>query len=196
MGRGQHGEDLLEQYGLRGRTVLMTLGRLAADERYKGIDEVLDVLPALRAKHPGIAYLVVGDGSDRARLQDRVEKHGLGGVVQFTGRIEEAEKADHYRLADAFVMPSRGEGFGFVFLEAMACGIPVVASATDGGREAVRNGMLGELVDPRDRASLIRGIRSALARARGRVPEGLDYFATPAFEARLRMWLTRSIFGG
>ena len=102
----------------------------------------------------------------------------------FVGRIREEEKADHYRLADAFLLPSQGEGFGFVLLEAMACGVPVVASSLDGGREAVRGGQLGVLVDPRDRASVVRGIREALARPRS-VPPGLEYFSFDRFRERV-----------
>ena len=77
------------------------------------------------------------------RLERKAASLGLKGNVVFAGRVSEAEKADHYRLADVFVMPGRQEGFGFVFLEAMACGIPVVASSVDGSREAVLNGELG-----------------------------------------------------
>ena len=76
--------------------------------------------------------------------------------VTFTSVVPEAEKADHYRLADAFVMPGRGEGFGIVYLEAMACGIPVLGSRLDAGREALRQGELGILVDPDDRDALGR----------------------------------------
>ena len=70
------------------------------------------------------------------------------------GLISEVEKADHYRLADAYVMPGWGEGFGIVYLEAMACGMPVVASKIDGSREAVRHGALGILVDPSDQEDI------------------------------------------
>jgi glycosyltransferase involved in cell wall biosynthesis len=114
----------------------------------------------------------------------RVMELGLDNFVRFTGLLPEEEKAEHFRLADAYVMPSRGEGFGFVFLEAMASGIPVVASAIDGGREAVREGMLGELVDPDLPESIVHGILAALRRPRGVVPKGVEYFAWPNFERR------------
>jgi len=87
-------------------------------------------------------------------------------------------------LADAFVMPGRGEGFGIVYLEAMACGIPAVASSADASHEAVRDGLLGEVVSPDDPADIAAGIRRALARPRGR-PEGLEYFALAAFAERV-----------
>ncbi len=76
----------------------------------------------------------------------------------WAGYIPESEKADHYRLADAYAMPGRGEGFGIVYLEALAWGVPVVASQVDSGREAVRDGALGILVDPNDAKDIKRGI--------------------------------------
>ncbi|MBK8724997.1 MAG: asparagine synthase (glutamine-hydrolyzing) [Holophagaceae bacterium] len=182
-GTGEPPAYLIERYGLAGRKVLLTLGRMAADEQYKGFDEVLESLPELSQEFPGLAYLAVGEGSDRARLMAKARALGLEDRVIFTGHIPETEKADHYRLADAYVMPSRGEGFGRVFLEALACGVPVVASRVDGGREAVGDGALGQLVDPADPEDVRRGIRAALATARG-VPAGLAHFAYPAFEAR------------
>jgi glycosyltransferase involved in cell wall biosynthesis len=183
-GPGAKPQALLRRYGLEGRTVLMTLGRLVSAERYKGFDDVLELMPELLKSVPGLAYLIVGGGSDRERLQEKVRALGLEGKVVFTGQIPEAEKADHYRLADAYVMASRGEGFGFVLLEAMACGIPVVASVLDGGREAVREGELGILADPVDRGALKRAILEALARPKGVVPAGLEHFSFDNFEAR------------
>ncbi len=163
----------------------MSMGRLSADERYKGVDEVMELLPALTESFPDLAYMVVGDGSDRLRLEEKRRRLGLSERVIFTGFIAEAEKAKHYSLADAFVMPGRGEGFGFVFLEAMACGVPVVASSLDGSREAVRDGKLGIVVDPDNRDELKAGILEALTRPRGIVPEGLEYFSYANFERRL-----------
>ena len=175
---------LVRRYGLEGKRVIMTLGRLESLERYKGFDEILDLVPDLVKVIPNIAYLIVGGGTDRARLESRVSNDGLAEWTVFTGLIPESEKADHYRLADAFVMPSRGEGFGFVLLEAMACGVPVLASSLDGGKEALRDGLLGRLVDPRESADTLKGVFDVLARQKGQVPEGLAYFSYPNFEQR------------
>jgi len=183
-GPGAKNPALLERYGLAGKTVLMTLGRLVSAERYKGFDETIEALPGLIAALPDVAYLLVGDGSDRERLEQKVRVLGVADRVVFAGNVPEAEKADHYRLADVYVMPSQGEGFGFVLLEAMACGIPVIASKLDGGREAVRDGQLGTLVDPADRAQLQRAILDALRQPRGIVPAGLEHFSFRNFEAR------------
>ena len=184
-GPGAKNPALMQRYRLAGKAVLMTLGRLVSAERYKGFDEVIDILPALAGANPNLVYLIVGDGSDRSRLEAKVRALGLGDRVVFAGLVPEVEKADHYRLADVYIMASRGEGFGFVLLEAMACGVPVVASKLDGGREAVRDGQLGMLVDPGDADGLKRAILETLERPTGVVPEGLAHFAFPHFEARV-----------
>src|SRR5258708_18021771 len=109
----------------------MTMGRLVAGERYKGFDEVIEILPLLIKTTPNLSYMIIGEGNDRRRLQEKVKTLGVEDYVVFTGFISEEEKCTHYNLADAFVMPSRGEGFGIAFLEALACGVPVGASIID-----------------------------------------------------------------
>ena len=183
-GPGSKRDDLLERYDLQGKRVIMTLGRLSSQERYKGIDEVLAVLPALTQEIPNLAYLVAGDGDDRPRLEQQAHTLGVADQVVFTGYLPEDEKVDHYRLADAFVMPGRGEGFGIVYLEALACGIPVVASTADASREAVRDGLLGQVVNPDNPDDLKAGIRRALLYTNRQVPEGLGYFSFECFRQR------------
>lgn len=195
-GPGPAPAQLAQQYGLAGRTVIMTLARLSADERYKGVDEVLEAMPELAREIPNLSYLICGDGTDRARLEAKAAQLGLRDRVVFTGRIPEETKADHYRLAHAFVMPGWGEGFGIVYLEALACGIPVLASAVDGSREAVRNGELGVLVDPRAPGAVCDGIKQALARPRGVVPPGLDYFSLENFTRRTHLLVDQLVPSG
>ncbi|MGI9090518.1 MAG: glycosyltransferase family 4 protein, partial [Gemmatimonadaceae bacterium] len=182
-GVGAKRPDLLRRYGLEGKTVILTLGRLAGAERYKGFDEVIQVLPELAREIPSICYVIAGDGPDRARLEAKAAKLGVGERVVFTGYIDEREKADHYRLADAFVMPERGEGFGIVYLEALACGIPVIASMADASREAVRDGLLGQVVDPDCPEAIKNAILRALCGGR-HAPDGLDHFSTDRFRER------------
>jgi glycosyltransferase involved in cell wall biosynthesis len=186
---GPRSLELVRRYGLEGGPVIATFGRLDTRERLKGFDEVMEVLPELARTHPGVRYLVIGDGSDRPRLEAKARELGVDDRVVFTGRISEREKVDHLRLPDAFVMPSRGEGFGFVFLESLACGVPVVASSVDGGREAVRDGALGAVVNPRDRQDVLRGIEAALAAPRGQVPAGLEFFSFENFTQRVHAML-------
>ena len=192
-GTARKSDELARRYGLNGRTALLTLGRLAAGERTKGFDEVLEILPRLAKRMPEIIYLIAGEGDDKTRLQRKAKELGITDRVVFTGMVPEDEKPDLYRLADVYVMPSRGEGFGIVFLEAMACGVPVVASKVDGSREAVRNGELGLLVDPSKPDEIETAVMDALAQSR-EVPQGLEYFAFERFCERLGKildWLTR-----
>lgn len=184
--------ELMKRYDLTGRKVLMTFGRMVGKERAKGFDEIIELLPSLKSEMPDIAYMAVGDGPDRLRLQARANALGVGDCVVFTGMIDDEEKADILRLADLFVMPSRGEGFGIVILEALACGIPVVASRRDGTREAVLDGKLGLLVDPDDPQDIVRGIKKGLKLARG-VHAGLDHFNYQNFSARLQHALSSTI---
>ena len=181
---GAKSEALLDRYGLQGKQVLMTFGRLAGRDRHKGFDEVLEVLPELQKNHPDLVYLIVGDGPDRQRLQTKAQDLGVSAAVVFVGRIAEQEKVEHYRLADLYVMPSRGEGFGIVILEALACGIPVIGSRVDGTREALLDGRLGELVDPADSAELMDKIERCLQSVRKSCPEGLEVFSSEAFVQR------------
>lgn len=175
--------NLLKRYGLQDRTVLMTLGQLPVQEKRKGHDEVLEVLPELADDVPDLAYLICGDGPDRDRLEAKATRLGVGDRTIFAGYVPEEEKVGHYRMADAFAMPGRTEGFGIVYLEALACGVPVVASRADASKEAVRNGKLGAVVDPDDPASVKEGILKALREPHG-VPDGLDYFSVDRFRAR------------
>ncbi|ABK44931.1 glycosyl transferase, group 1 [Magnetococcus marinus MC-1] len=175
---------LIERYALHHKTVIMTMGRLVSQDRAKGFDEVMQALPALLKQGHDVVYLIVGDGPDRQRLSQTAQALGLADRVRFTGYIDEKEKADHYLLADCYAMPSQGEGFGFVLLEAMACGIPSIGSQTDGTREALRDGLLGTLVDPHQPAQLITAIERAIEQPRQR-PEALNYFAFNAFTQRV-----------
>jgi len=182
--------SLLRKHGLDGKRVLMTLGRATSRERYKGFDEVLEVLPDLIEEFPNLAYLIVGGGDDLERLRMKTAMLGLGDRVIFAGQVSEDDKVDYYNLADAYLMPGRGEGFGITLLEAMACGLPTLASILDGSREALLDGELGVLVDPRNSEDLKRGIREALSRPKT-VPPGLEYFSFSRYQERVHHILSR-----
>jgi phosphatidyl-myo-inositol dimannoside synthase len=174
--------DLVERYGLEGRRVLLTVGRLDSAERYKGFDEVMSVLPNLPED---VVYLIAGGGNDFERLQKKAMALGIGKRVVFTGLFTEEDKPDLYALADVYVMPSRGEGFGFVFLEALASGIPVIGSKHDGGKSALLDGTLGLLVDPANPAELEAAIREQLGRKERLIPPRLDHFSFEHFTERV-----------
>jgi len=174
-------EDFVARYHLTGKRVILTVGRLEAAERSKGFDEMLEVLPELPED---VVYMIAGGGNDAPRLQLRAKELGVASRVVFTGLFADEEKQDLYNLADVYAMPSRGEGFGFVFLEAMACGVPVIGSKLDGGREALLDGKLGMLVDPTNRAEIRAAILETLERRERHIPEGLDYFSFENFAER------------
>lgn len=184
-GMGPRDTTLVAKYRLSGCKVLMILARLEDRERYKGVDELLEIMPDLLAHESKLVFLVAGDGSDRPRLEAKAKALGISDSVRFTGYVPDSEKKAHYLLADAFAMPGRCEGFGIVYLEAMACGVPVVASTLDGSSEAVRFGKLGLMVNPDDRTALVKVIIQALNTEKG-IPEGLDYFSFANFQSRLR----------
>lgn len=183
-GMGARDPRLVSRYGLEGKRVLMTMCRLDARQRHKGIDEVIEILPRLLERHEDLVFLVVGGGDDFPRLEEKAARWAGAGHVVFTGWIDEKEKADHLRLADAFTLAGHGDGFGIVLLEAMACGIPVVASSLDGTCEAILGGRLGQVADPRDKEGLAKALLQALARPK-RVPPELNKFSFEAYSQRL-----------
>src|SRR5262249_1626640 len=103
-GIGEKAHYLEQRYGLGGKKVLMTLARLQQNEQQKGIDEMLEILPALLAEQKNLSYLIAGDGDDRQRLERKAVSLGIDKHVGFAGRVPEAEKADHNRGADLFVI--------------------------------------------------------------------------------------------
>lgn len=142
-----------------GRGFLLIVGRMDPSERYKGHDQLLEALTAL----PEARLVVAGDGGDRPRLEAKAAALGIGDRVVFTGFLSEATLAELYRRCAAFVMPSLGEGFGLVYLEAMRAGKPVLAARGSAAEEIVVEGQTGLLADPEDRPAL----RAALARLLG-----------------------------
>ncbi len=161
---GAKPEHLLRRYGLKAdQPVLLTVSRLALTERYKGHRQVLAALEMVRRRFPDVCYLIVGTGDDLTSLRQAVEASGLQSNVILAGHVPGEELADHYRLCDAFVMPSSREGFGIVFLEAMACGKPVVAGNVDGSVDALDDGRLGRLVDPNAPGQIADAICETLA---------------------------------
>lgn len=141
-------KDLINRYGLKGFKTIFTLSRLAKTEKDKGIDQVIRSLPLVLEKEPNTKYLVGGKGDDVKRLKKTASELGVEDKVISTGYVPDQEEVDHFNLCDLFIMPSKKEGFGIVFLQALACGKPVIAGNKDGSVEAVLSGEIGSLVDP------------------------------------------------
>lgn len=154
---------LQKRYGTRGKKVLLTVGRLASVDRYKGHDRVIRALPAILRQRQDVVYLVVGDGDDRPRLEGIAREEGVADHVIFTGLAPAEELVDHYRVADLFVMPSTGEGFGIVYLEAACCGVPSVACTDDAGGEVVSH-IGGSAVHSTDADGLVAAILGHLGK--------------------------------
>ncbi|MEO0397197.1 MAG: glycosyltransferase [Cyanobacteria bacterium P01_A01_bin.137] len=141
--------ELQQRYGLAGNQVLMTVARLWRGDPYKGVDVTIRALPAIAKTCPNVKYLVIGRGDDQPRLAQLAQDLGVAERVVFAGFVPNEELVDHYRLADVYVMPSQ-EGFGIVYLEAMACGIPVISGDDDGSADPLQDGRLGWRVPHRD----------------------------------------------
>lgn len=146
---GPKSPELQEKYGLGSATVLMTVARLWSGDIYKGVDVTIRALPQILAQFPIVKYLIVGRGDDQPRLAKLAADLGIADQVIFAGFVPTEALVDHYRLADLYVMPSQ-EGFGIVYLEAMACGIPVLAGDADGSADPLQDGQLGWQVPHRD----------------------------------------------
>ena len=139
----------------------MTLLTVATLVERKGHASVISVLPRILAKYPSTRYVIIGDGPYRSTLTDKVEQLGLAATVHFLGRVTDDEVIWWLRACDIFVMPSRKlpgkfgeEGFGIAYLEANACGKPVIGGDSGGVRDAVINGVTGLLVNPEDNEAL------------------------------------------
>ena len=178
-------KDLIDRYRLAGKKVILTVGRLASGERYKGHDRVIRAMSTILRAHPTATYLIVGSGDDQPRLETLVRETGPTERVIFAGQVASNELPDYFALADVYAMPSTGEGFGIVFLEAAACSLPVIGGNRDGSLDALADGALGRAIDPDDSEALAGAIIAALS---GRVlsnPAAAARFAFSNFSAHV-----------
>ncbi len=130
--------------------VLFMLARIQSSEQYKGYDQVIMAIDAIKDLYPDLIYCMGGkyDDTEKHRIQSLVKKLGLEKRVRLLGYVEDHMISDWYYASDAYVMPSSQEGFGLVFIEAMYYGLPVIAGNRDGSVDALLQGELGQLVDP------------------------------------------------
>jgi phosphatidylinositol alpha-1,6-mannosyltransferase len=142
--------------------VVLTVGRWRADERYKGMDTLITALPRLLPRWPELQLLAVGDGDDRAWLEDLAEETGVDRHVHFLSGLSYEELAACYGHCELFALPSRGEGFGLVYLEAMACGKAVIGGAHGGAPEVIEDGKTGYVVPHGDAAQLATAMATLL----------------------------------
>ena len=191
---------LKERYQLQeDEKVLLTLCRISSAEGYKGYDRVIEALALLHEKK--FRYLIAGkyDEEEQQRLIRLAKQIGVEEHLLFTGFLKEEEIQAHYQLADLFVMPSTNEGFGIVFIEALACGTPVLAGNQDGSVDALKNGEMGTLVDPTSPAAIAAAIELLLAdaqlkdfdRQNERIQKVQATFGFSSFQERLKRYLKR-----
>ena len=145
-----------------GRVILAT-GRWVASERYKGMDTLITAMPRLLTRWPELKLALAGSGDDRPWLEDFAEKNGVERHVHFLSALSNAELAACYAACEIFALPSRGEGFGLVYLEAMACGKPVIGGTHGGAPELIQDGVTGYLVPHGDPIQLATALQTLLA---------------------------------
>ena len=186
---------LVARYGLAGQRVITTVTRLVPR---KGVDRVLDAMPALLRDIPNLHYIIVGDGPQRAELEARAAQPDLAGHVTLTGVVAADDVPRYLALAECMVMPNRrmpngeDDGASLVFLEANACGKPVIAGRAGAARELAQDGVNGLVVDGTNPAAIAAALRRLLTKqelAARLAANGLAMARDASWERRARPFL-------
>lgn len=164
-------------FGELGPHAMLIVGRLDARQKHKGHDQLIEAMPLVLKRVPDARLVIVGDGTDRERLENKVKAMGLDASVLFTGRVGELQLQTLYNRCALFVMPSDGDGFGLVFLEAMGHGLPCVGLQQGAAVEIFDEGKFGFLVDRDDTAEMAGNLASLLLDEKGRRSLGEAGFA-------------------
>jgi len=150
-GVAPEGEAIGSSPRLQGGHRLVSVTRLSLVDRYKNVDKVILALPRVLDAFPDTHYYIVGEGPWRPDLERLSASTGISERVHFLGRVDDATRDAAYAGADVFVLPSTGEGFGIVFLEAWKFALPCIASNRDAASEVIRDGVDGYCVEPQPR---------------------------------------------
>lgn len=193
---------LLDRYQLKPKQpIILTVARLSASEQYKGYDQIIRAIPKIRDLIPDVHYIIVGKGDDKSRIDQLITELKLENCVTLAGFVPDAKLCDYYNLCDLFAMPSKGEGFGIVYLEALACGKPVLGGNQDAAIDALCHGKLGALVNPDDvdeiAQTIIQILQNTYPNPLMYQPESLrqqviDTFGFEQFQKTLAGYLHRS----
>jgi phosphatidylinositol alpha-1,6-mannosyltransferase len=151
------GRRTRERLGVGASQVILSVSRLDSSQRHKGQDRIIELMPRLAAEGHDLVYLIAGEGDDIPRLRALADAAGVAARVRFLGRVPQAELPDLYRAADLFALPSTGDGFGIVFLEAMACGVPALGLDAGGAADAFADGAMGFLAREGNLDEALRG---------------------------------------
>jgi phosphatidylinositol alpha-1,6-mannosyltransferase len=141
---------------------VLIVGRMMSTERYKGHDQLLEAWPAVVAAVPRARLVCVGEGDDVERLKAKADELGVTTTTIFTGFVADGVRRSLYERAAVFAMPSRREGFGLVYLEAMAARRPCIGANHDAASEVIEDGVTGFLVDQADTRALASRIIQVL----------------------------------
>jgi glycosyltransferase involved in cell wall biosynthesis len=144
---------------------ILVVSRLSAGDPYKGVDTLIEAMPRVLLKYPEAQLRIVGDGSDRKRLEAIAKARNLEGTTQFCGILNDESLAKEYQECDLFALPSRKEGFGLVYLEAMSYGKPCIAARSGGAPEVVNN-TVGVLVEYGNIEQIVVAISELIRRKR------------------------------
>jgi phosphatidyl-myo-inositol dimannoside synthase len=192
----QKSQTLQKRYKLQTNSnVLLTVTRLSFSEKYKGYDNVVKVISRLQQQYSNVHYLICGkaDTAEQARMLQLIKTHQVQNHVTLVGFVKDEELIQHYLLADVFVMPSKKEGFGIVFIEALACGLRVIAGNKDGSIDALQNGALGKLIDPDNaddiEAAIIETLQEANYNPKQLQQQVLQAFGFPLYKQRLQQYI-------
>ena len=183
---------LLQRFGCNSDDkILLTLTRVAATERHKGYEKVMLAMAALKEKSYGnLKYIIAGKytESEKTYILDQAIQLQLSGQVILAGFIPEEEMADFFGIADMYVMPSKKEGFGLIFVEAMYHGLPVIAGNVDGSVDALANGSLGLLVNPDEQTDITNAIQKMIDDTSAYIPDSklvIDLFSFQTYQNNL-----------
>ncbi len=187
--------DVKKSLGLTEKKVIVSVGRLV---HRKGQDVLITAMPEILREIPDAHLLLIGEGPYRQYLESQVKKLKIDSHVSFIGRISYADLPRYICLGEVFAMPARSrlaglevEGLGIVYLEASACGLPVIAGNSGGAPDAVREGVTGVVVDGRDRQTVAQSITELLAAPERARSMGLAGRAWIIEEWRWQIWSER-----
>ena len=171
---------------------ILVVSRLTAGDPYKGVDTMIEAMPRILGRNHAAQLRIVGDGTDRARLEAIASDRHLGDAVQFCGLVDDNTLGAEYESCDIFALPSRKEGFGLVYLEAMSYGKPCIAARSGGAPEVV-NDQVGALVDYANTEQIAVAVADLVRRPRdtGKILAQAKDFSFKTFQARLTEHLRR-----
>jgi phosphatidylinositol alpha-1,6-mannosyltransferase len=178
---GPRDEAILAKLGLTDNKIILTVSRISKADKYKGHCAVIRAMARVREREPNAVYVAVGDGDAVPCLSALAEQLGLSEAVHFIGRLSDEDLLALYRSSQVFVMPSTKEGFGIVFVEAAATGLPVIAGKIDGSVDALCDGVIGRLIDPNSTEELVVAVSDVLRNSERNPPGAVERFSFEHF---------------